>query len=74
MSLAGRARERAILAQTMASTEAELVAIYGRRRVGKTYMIRELLRDAICFEVTAVYGASVRDQLANFATALAAHR
>lgn len=30
-----------------------------------------MLGDAICFELTAVYGASVRDQLANFATALA---
>jgi len=72
--LVGRTRERAILAQVMASPEAELVAVYGRRRVGKTYMIRELLGDAICFELTAVYGASVRDQLASFATALAVTR
>ena len=63
-----------MLAQAMASSEAELIAVYGRRRVGKTYMIRELLGDAICFELTAVYGASVRDQLANFATALAITR
>jgi len=74
MSLAGRGRERGVLAQAMASPEAELIAIYGRRRVGKTYMIREVLGDAICFELTAVYGASVRDQLANFATSLAATR
>jgi hypothetical protein len=74
MSFVGRARERATLAQVMISSEAELVAVYGRRRVGKTYMIRELLRDAICFELTATYGAPVRDQLANFATALAVTR
>jgi AAA+ ATPase superfamily predicted ATPase len=74
MGLAGRSRERALLAQVMASSEAELVAVYGRRRVGKTYMIRELLGDAIRFELTAVNGASVRDQLANFATALAVTR
>jgi predicted AAA+ superfamily ATPase len=71
MSFVGRARERAMFAQVMASPEAELIAVYGRRRVGKTYMIRELLGNAIYFELTAVYGASVRDQLANFATALA---
>ena len=58
----------------MASPEAELIAVYGRRRVGKTYMIRELLGDAICFEMTATYGATVRDQLENFATALAITR
>ncbi|HEX2688300.1 MAG TPA: ATP-binding protein [Kofleriaceae bacterium] len=74
MSLAGRARERAIFTQVMTSTEAELVAVYGRRRVGKTYLIRELLDDAICFEMTGTYGASVRDQLANFAAALAVTR
>jgi len=58
----------------MTSTEAELIAVYGRRRVGKTYLIRELLGDAIWFEMTATYGAPVRDQLANFATALAVTR
>ncbi|TMQ02866.1 MAG: AAA family ATPase, partial [Deltaproteobacteria bacterium] len=74
MDLVGRARERTSLAQAMASTEAELIAIYGRPRVGKTYLIRELLGDAICFELTATYGAPVRDQLANFAAALAVTR
>ena len=74
MTLVGRARERVVLAQVMASPEAELVAVYGRRRVGKTYMIREVLGDATRFELTAAYGASVRDQLANFATALAVTR
>jgi len=74
MPLAGRARERAIFAQVMASPEAELVAVYGRRRVGKTFMIREILGDAICFELTAMYGASVSDQLANFAKSLAITR
>jgi hypothetical protein len=71
MGFVGRARERSIFAQAMASAEAELIAVYGRRRVGKTYMIRELLGEAICFEMTAAYGAPVSDQLANFATALA---
>jgi hypothetical protein len=74
VALVGRTRERVILAQVMASSEAELVAVYGRRRVGKTYLIRELLRDSICFELTAVYGASVADQLANFAAALSVTR
>lgn len=54
----------------MASSEAELVAVYGRRRVGKTFLIREVLGDDLSFELTGVHGASVSEQLENFATAL----
>lgn len=54
----------------MTSPEAELVVVYGRRRVGKTFLIRELLGADLCFELTGVHGAPVGEQLANFATAL----
>ena len=72
MKLVGRTRERGVLEQAMASSEAELVAVYGRRRVGKTFLIREVLGDDLSFELTGVHGAPVGEQLANFATALAA--
>jgi len=70
--LVGRARERELFEQVMASPEAELVAIYGRRRVGKTFLVREVLGDHLVFELTGLYGASLAEQLANFAGALAA--
>jgi uncharacterized protein len=72
--LVGRTRERAIFAQVMASPEAELVVVYGRRRVGKTFLIRELLGPRVCFELVGVHGAPVREQLANAARALRAAR
>jgi AAA+ ATPase superfamily predicted ATPase len=40
--LVGRLRERNVFEQAMASSESELIAVYGRRRVGKTFLIREL--------------------------------
>ena len=39
--LIGREKEKAILLDAFRSDESEFVAVYGRRRVGKTYLIRE---------------------------------
>ncbi len=39
--LIGRVPEQAVLQQTLDSDEPELVAVYGRRRVGKTFLVRE---------------------------------
>lgn len=36
----GRESEIQVLQEALASPQAELIAIYGRRRVGKTYLIR----------------------------------
>jgi uncharacterized protein len=69
--LTGRIREQQALRRVVDSPEAELVAVYGRRRVGKTFLIREVLGPSICFELTGVYGASSATQLKNFADALA---
>jgi hypothetical protein len=54
----------------MAASESELVAVYGRRRVGKTFLIRELFGDRMSFELTGVHGAPLREQLANVFTVL----
>ncbi len=40
----GRAGEKAILQQVYSSNKPEFVALYGRRRIGKTYLIREFFR------------------------------
>jgi AAA+ ATPase superfamily predicted ATPase len=68
--LVGRQRQSSTLASAIGSSEAELVAVYGRRRVGKTFLVREFFAKDIAFELTGVHGASLRQQLANFATAL----
>jgi AAA+ ATPase superfamily predicted ATPase len=52
------------------SPEPEFVAVYGRRRVGKTHLVREFFGDAICFEIIGKHGVTLREQLNNFAQAL----
>ena len=68
--ISGRRAEMEVLDRAMKSSEAEFVAIYGRRRVGKTFLVREFFGDAICFELTGLHGVSMSDQLENFAEAL----
>jgi hypothetical protein len=68
--ISGRRAETEVLDRAMKSPEPEFVAIYGRRRVGKTYLVREFFGDAICFELTGLHNASMSDQLENFAEAL----
>ena len=66
----GRQKEKAILELASKSPEPEFVAVYGRRRVGKTHLVREFYGDAICFEIIGKHGVTLREQLDNFAQAL----
>ena len=45
----GRKEEIEELIERYESKEAEFVAVYGRRRVGKTYLVDEVLGDSITF-------------------------
>ena len=65
-----RTQEKAILEQALKSNASEFIAVYGRRRVGKTHLIREFFGETICFELVGKYGASLKEQLDNFAYAL----
>jgi hypothetical protein len=67
----GRRDEQEILIKALASAESEFIAVYGRRRVGKTFLIREFFGQAIRFELTGMQGVTLRDQLVNFAGAMA---
>lgn len=68
----GRAHEQAILERLYESSEAEFAAVYGRRRVGKTYLIRETLANKECYFVYAVgvHSADRDQQLSKFMDAL----
>ena len=66
----GRGPEQRVLQTALDSGEAELVAVYGRRRVGKTFLVREFYRDQLRFELTGVRDAPLGEQLRNFAVAL----
>jgi hypothetical protein len=66
----GRDAEKKILREMLASGEAEMIAILGRRRVGKTFLIRNFYEENLVFEFTGVHDAALQDQLLNFRNAL----
>jgi AAA+ ATPase superfamily predicted ATPase len=58
--LAGRLVERAELQDARTSTRPELIAVHGRRRVGKTYLIRAVFAEELCFELTGMRDAPLK--------------
>lgn len=69
-TIIGREKEQQILQSCLDSEESEFVAIYGRRRVGKTYLVRRFFNDNFAFFLTGMDNVSMQDQLTNFAFAL----
>ena len=66
----GRLAEKRVLDIVVTSKDPELVAVYGRRRVGKTYLIREHLKSHLVMEFSGIHDPSTAMQLANFHTSL----
>lgn len=71
--MVGRSREITEFNRLYESDESEFVAVYGRRRVGKTYLIRETFADRFAFSHTGLPNATKRQQLAHFRQSLAAY-
>jgi uncharacterized protein len=69
-NIVGREDEKAILKKIIRSDEPELVAIYGRRRVGKTFLIHNIFRQELAFEFSGIHNATLEQQLENFSEAL----
>jgi len=63
----GRKKELETLQNTLHSEEPEMVAVIGRRRVGKTFLVRTAFAEHLDFEVTGTQNASMGEQLKNFA-------
>ncbi len=62
----GREKERELLNQYIDSNESEFIAIYGRRRVGKTFLIRKMFGERLAFYMTGMDNVTMQDQLLNF--------
>ena len=62
----GREREIAILNSIYNSDRSEFTAMYGRRRVGKTFLIRSALKNKFTFQIIGLANATLKQQLANF--------
>ncbi|MFK7784489.1 MAG: ATP-binding protein [Crocinitomicaceae bacterium] len=66
MALIGRRREKAIMESLLQDDKAHMLALIGRRRVGKTFLIRTTYREHIVFEMTGLKDAPLDQQLLNF--------
>jgi uncharacterized protein len=70
--IAGRKKEIKKLEEFYVSKEAEFLVLFGRRRVGKTYLVRQFFKSKPCtfFEVTGLKDGSLNTQLELFTQAL----
>ncbi len=67
MIITGRENEQKILNRSLKSKRSELLAIYGRRRIGKTFLIREYFTNyPLYIEFTGQYKAPIKTQIDNF--------
>ena len=71
--LTGRQKEQKLLNEAFKATESKFIAIYGRRRIGKTYLIRETFNYHFTFQHTGYYGGNLHDELFEFTSSLREH-
>lgn len=69
INLIGRKAEIEVLERAKNSNRAEFIAIYGRRRVGKTYLIKQFFEENFTFYLTGMADATTPLQIGNFISA-----
>ena len=69
-AIIGRTKEIQKLDRIVQSKKSEFLAVYGRRRVGKTFLIREYFDYTFDFQMSGLANARTSQQLFNFDTAL----
>ena len=69
-TLIGRKKEIAELHRLAQTGASEFVALYGRRRVGKTFLIREAFNNQFAFYMTGMANVPLNTQLSNFHLAI----
>ena len=62
----GREYEKHVLGSLLTSAKSEFVAVCGRRRVGKTFLIREYFEDVMLFQTAGLASGSTRQQIKSF--------
>ena len=69
-NIIGREQEIEKLENYISSRKSEFIAIYGRRRVGKTFLVKELFENRFAFRVTGKDNVTTKEQLTSFSFAL----
>ena len=71
--MVGRKEEIKLLLKAYESQYSEFVTVYGRRRIGKTFLVSEVFGGKFAFHVAGVKGGKKREQLDKFRYALIRH-
>jgi uncharacterized protein len=71
-NIVGRKEEIEVFENLKESRKSAFMAIYGRRRVGKTYLVKQFYGKSFSFYMTGVANVATRQHLSNFHTALVA--
>ena len=66
----GRIKEKKMLLEAFKSNEAQFVAVYGRRRIGKTYLVRETFAEKFVFQHAGLANSGKEAQLEAWRSAL----
>ena len=69
----GRVKEVQRLREAFASEQSEFVALYGRRRVGKTFLVNETFGGRYAFQHSGVENVGLREQLEYFRQSLSVY-
>jgi uncharacterized protein len=69
--MVGRKEQILTMTELLGLQKSYFVAVTGRRRVGKTYLIDEVYKNNICFSVTGIQDGNQEAQIANFVQKLA---
>lgn len=65
-NIIGRNREKQQLRDIYESDRSEFLAIYGRRRVGKTFLIRQFFENSIVFQTSGMANTGMKEQIKHF--------
>ena len=65
-NLIGRTEEKQTLKALYEVQNSDFLVVYGRRRVGKTFLIREYFANKFDFQLTGLANSKTSDQLINF--------
>ena len=66
VNIVGREHEQRIIDSCLQSGKAELIAVYGRRRVGKTFLVRSIFENKFDFAFTGLYNVTRAVHLSQF--------
>lgn len=66
MEVIGRVPEKQILEKILEKPNSQFVAMYGRRRIGKTYLIRNTYEKKSVFDCSGIFEGTMEAMLENF--------